>query len=89
MARRQLLVGLSLAAAALATPGLAAITPRQRIIIDNDFGGDPDGLFQLAHHLASPSVEIALSSALICMTRIRSIRHRGRPTALRNARGRS
>jgi inosine-uridine nucleoside N-ribohydrolase len=60
MARRQLLVGLSLAAAALATPGLAAITPRQRIIIDNDFGGDPDGLFQLAHHLASPSVEIAL-----------------------------
>jgi purine nucleosidase len=28
------------------------------VIIDNDFGGDPDGLFQLAHHLLSPSVEI-------------------------------
>jgi len=34
------------------------ITPRMRIIIDNDFGGDPDGLVQLAHHLLSPSVEI-------------------------------
>ncbi|WP_321436235.1 nucleoside hydrolase [uncultured Bacteroides sp.] len=32
--------------------------PRVRIIIDNDFSGDPDGLFQLAHHLLSPSVEI-------------------------------
>lgn len=29
-----------------------------RIIIDNDFSGDPDGLFQLVHHLLSPSVEI-------------------------------
>ena len=33
-------------------------TPRMRVIIDNDFSGDPDGLFQLAHHLLSPSVEI-------------------------------
>ncbi len=33
-------------------------TTRARVIIDNDFGGDPDGLFQLAHHLLSPSVEI-------------------------------
>tara|TARA_R110002051_G_scaffold153510_1_gene225887 strand:+ start:3741 stop:4754 length:1014 start_codon:yes stop_codon:yes gene_type:complete len=32
--------------------------PRMRVIIDNDLGGDPDGLFQLAHHLMSPSVEI-------------------------------
>lgn len=32
--------------------------PRMRLIIDNDFSGDPDGLFQLAHHLLSPSVEI-------------------------------
>lgn len=36
----------------------SAIAPRQRVIIDNDFSGDPDGLFQLAHHLASPSVDI-------------------------------
>ena len=34
------------------------VNPRMRIIIDNDFGGDPDGLFQLVHHLLSPSVEI-------------------------------
>jgi purine nucleosidase len=29
-----------------------------RVIIDNDFSGDPDGLVQLAHHVLSPSVEI-------------------------------
>jgi inosine-uridine nucleoside N-ribohydrolase len=34
------------------------IAKRARVIIDNDFGGDPDGLFQLAHHLLSPSVEV-------------------------------
>lgn len=34
------------------------VQPRMRIIIDNDFGGDPDGLFELVHHLLSPSVEI-------------------------------
>ena len=34
------------------------VKPRMRIIIDNDFSGDPDGLFQLTHMLLSPSVEI-------------------------------
>ncbi|WP_062521973.1 nucleoside hydrolase [Demequina silvatica] len=34
--------------------------PRTRVIIDNDFMGDPDDLFQLVHHLLSPSVEIPL-----------------------------
>lgn len=34
------------------------VNPRVRVIIDNDFGGDPDGLFQLVHHILSPSVEI-------------------------------
>ena len=34
------------------------IQPRMRVIIDNDFSGDPDGLVQLAHHLLSPSVEV-------------------------------
>ena len=34
------------------------IKPRIRVIIDNDFGGDPDGLFALVHFLLSPSVEI-------------------------------
>lgn len=48
--------------------GLAAILPqargaptaRSRVILDNDYSGDPDGLFQLAHHLLSPSVTIPL-----------------------------
>ncbi|HEX7223104.1 MAG TPA: nucleoside hydrolase [Candidatus Limnocylindrales bacterium] len=31
---------------------------RARIIIDNDFAGDPDGLFQLAHHVLCSSVEV-------------------------------
>lgn len=29
-----------------------------RVIIDNDFGGDPDGMFQLVQHLLSNSVDI-------------------------------
>lgn len=40
----------------------AAIAPRKlaRVIIDNDFAGDPDGLFQLAHHVLCRSVDIPL-----------------------------
>jgi len=34
------------------------LKPAIRLVIDNDFGGDPDGLFQLAHHFLSPSVDI-------------------------------
>jgi len=34
------------------------VKPRMRVIIDNDFGGDPDGLFELVQHILSPSVEI-------------------------------
>jgi purine nucleosidase len=34
------------------------IRPRIRVIVDNDFGGDPDGLFQLVHQILSPSAEI-------------------------------
>lgn len=37
-----------------------ASTGRARVIIDNDFSGDPDDLYQLVHHLLSPSVEIPL-----------------------------
>ncbi|GAA1435429.1 hypothetical protein GCM10009616_32520 [Microlunatus lacustris] len=32
------------------------VTPRLRVVVDNDFSGDPDGLVQLAHHALSPSV---------------------------------
>src|SRR4051812_41198515 len=34
--------------------------PRMRIVVDNDFSGDPDGLVQLAHHALSPSVDLRL-----------------------------
>lgn len=41
------------------TPDYSSIIDkRARVIIDNDFGGDPDGLFQLAHHLLSPTVDV-------------------------------
>jgi len=33
------------------------IEPKMRLISDNDYSGDPDGLVQLAHHLLSPTVE--------------------------------
>jgi len=32
--------------------------PRLRVVVDNDFSGDPDGLVQLAHHVLSPSVDV-------------------------------
>lgn len=37
---------------------MRSIPARYRVISDNDYGGDPDGLVQLAHHLLSPSVEV-------------------------------
>ena len=45
-------------ALAQSTTGLSSVQPRMRVIIDNDFSGDPDGLFQLVHHLMSPSVDV-------------------------------
>ena len=40
------------------TSSTAVVAPRMRVIVANDFSGDPDGLFQLVHLLLSPSVEI-------------------------------
>ena len=37
---------------------VSLIQPRIRVISDNDYSGDPDGLVQLAHHLLSPSIEL-------------------------------
>jgi purine nucleosidase len=34
------------------------VMPRARVLIDNDFSGDPDDLYQLVHHLLSPSVTV-------------------------------
>ena len=41
---------------AIATPGGS----RVRVILDNDFSGDPDDLFQLVHHVLSPNTDIRL-----------------------------
>ncbi|UVY84517.1 nucleoside hydrolase [Brachybacterium sp. NBEC-018] len=38
----------------------AAAPPSARVIVDNDFAGDPDDLYQLVHHLLSPAVTIPL-----------------------------
>jgi inosine-uridine nucleoside N-ribohydrolase len=53
-----LLQGLSIYAQNDSTYYTETVKSRIRVIIDNDFGGDPDGLFQLVHHILSPSVEI-------------------------------
>ena len=34
------------------------MTARMRVICDNDLSGDPDGLYRLAHHTLSPSVDV-------------------------------
>jgi purine nucleosidase len=42
------------------------IAPRSRVISDNDYCGDPDGIVQIAHHLLCKSVDIraVVSSAV-------------------------
>ena len=65
MQRRSLLAGILGASAAAVLPFperllAAASKPARRVIIDNDFGGDPDGLFMLAHFALCRSVAIPL-----------------------------
>ncbi len=50
----------ALAAGGLRFAALAAAPPMARVICDNDWSGDPDGLFQLAQHVLSPSIDIPL-----------------------------
>lgn len=69
MQRRTLLGGMAALpmALAFARPSeLLAQQPASRVIIDNDFAGDPDGLVALAHQLLSPKTRTVLvtSSAL-------------------------
>jgi inosine-uridine nucleoside N-ribohydrolase len=51
------LCGAGLLPRSVAAAGLPA---RMRVIVDNDLGGDPDGLFALAHALRSPSAKVRL-----------------------------
>lgn len=71
--RRTVLASAAAGAAILATaPAIGAVArlipqrPSSRVIVDNDFAGDPDGLVALAHQLLSPKTQITLitSSAL-------------------------
>lgn len=63
MNRRKLLAQASALATACA-PGFAAPLisqrPSARVIVDNDFAGDPDGLFALAHQWLSPTTKAVL-----------------------------
>ena len=61
--RSTLALGLTAAAGLALAPAARAAIPsrtRMRVISDNDFSGDPDGLFQLAHHLLCPTVALPL-----------------------------
>ena len=51
---------LALGSTVVSDSGSRIIQPRMRVIIDNDFSGDPDDLFALVHHVLSPSIEIPL-----------------------------
>jgi hypothetical protein len=39
--------------------GQLAVRARSRVIVDNDWSGDPDGIVALAHHLLSPANSVA------------------------------
>ncbi len=69
MKRRSALAGLVGLIAAPALGKAARLIPQRasaRVIVDNDFAGDPDGLVALAHQLLSPKARVTLitSSAL-------------------------
>lgn len=60
-------LGAGLASAFAATARLGAATPRMipqkagaRVIVDNDFSGDPDALLALAHQLLAPRTRVPL-----------------------------
>lgn len=62
--RETLAGGLSVAFAAWPAGARAARTipqrPAARVIVDNDFAGDPDGLVALTHQLLAPKTRVAL-----------------------------
>jgi hypothetical protein len=39
----------------MTAPVMRRVVPLCRVVVDNDFAGDPDGLVGLAHHLLSPT----------------------------------
>lgn len=63
--RRRFLIGGAALGAGTAFPAWASGTgtdpARTRVIVDNDFGGDPDGLFLLTHMAMSRSIAIPMA----------------------------
>jgi purine nucleosidase len=50
----------------MSAPSQLSLSARCRVIIDNDFSGDPDGLVGLAHHLLSPTNHVvAVTSSFL------------------------
>lgn len=50
-------------------PRQLPLEPRCRVLVDNDFSGDPDGLVALAHHVLSPSNRVvAVTSSFLNQT---------------------
>ena len=48
------------------TPPQLRLSVQSRVIVDNDWSGDPDGLVALAHHLLSPTNRVtAVTSSMI------------------------
>jgi len=75
-----LAAGLSLASAARAAKWIPQ-KPSARVIIDNDFSGDPDGLVALVHQLLSPKTHVALITTTPLNTRFVEPALKGRSAA--------
>ncbi len=79
---REVLAGEPAAAGTQPRPGRSI--PQQklaRIIVDNDFAGDPDGLVALAHQLLSPTTQVTLVTSLPLNRRFESPALAGRSAA--------
>lgn len=92
MQRRELLaagaalVGHTLAGAAADAPRRIVQRPQVRVIVDNDFAGDPDGLFALAHQWLSPSARTVLVTTSALNARLAAMA--GEPAGRTAAKGR-
>lgn len=99
--RRAVLAALTAAAAIAPLRGFAAAEaftrripqrPSARVIVDNDFSGDPDGIVALAHHLLTPKTRTVLvtSSGLnpkfATMAGVKDTARAGRDVALETIR---
>jgi purine nucleosidase len=50
----------------MTAPVMQRVLARCRVVVDNDFAGDPDGLVGLAHHLLSPTNRVtAITSSFL------------------------